>query len=123
MTRKKDRTSLHSGRKKSDAFNSEDERLFGHFFDDEKSEGKKENRSSDEELTSDDDSDGDSDSEDTDDEEDDGGQYMLDLLNNLDGSNKEESQKSEKDLSLAQMVKIPESEYSNSICEICCISS
>ena len=98
-----------------EAFNSEDERLFGHFFDDEKSEGKKENRSSDEELTSDDDSDGDSDSEDTDDEEDDGGQYMLDLLNNLDGSNKEESQSSEKDLSLAQMVKIPESEYSNSI--------
>lgn len=103
-----------------EAFNSEDERLFGHFFagEDSKkyggSKGETSNASSsDDELTSDDDTDDDSDDEENDDDDDDGGQYMLDLLNNLDGSTNDEDQKTE--LSLAQMVKIPESEYSNSI--------
>ena len=97
-----------------EAFNSEDERLFGHFFVEENIENKKETgnkkgrsdaSSSDDELTSEDDTD----------DDDDGGQYMLDLLNNLNGSNDSEDLKSKNSLSLAQMVKIPESDYSNSI--------
>ncbi len=98
-----------------EAFNSEDERLFGHFFagDDSEEIGSSKNgtlqrSSSDDEVTSEEDTD-----DDDDDDDDDGGQYMLDLLNNLDRSNDDKDKKSE--LSLAQMVKIPESEYSNSI--------
>ncbi len=104
-----------------EAFNSEDERLFGHFFagDDSKKYGgskgeTSDGSSSDDELTSGDDTDDDGDDEENDDDDDDdGGQYMLDLLNNLEQSNDGEDQKTE--LSLAQMVKIPESDYSNSI--------
>jgi len=101
-----------------EAFNSEDERLFGHLFvggDDEgndESSSQKERSitsSSDDEVTSEEDTDDDNDNND-------GGQYMLDLLNKLDGSNDgSDDGKSKNDLSLAQMVKIPESEYSNSI--------
>lgn len=102
-----------------EAFDSEDERLFGHFFAGEDGEGKDEiskqrdtrmTSSSDDEVTSEEDTD------DDDDDDNDGGQYMLDLLNKLDSSNDGgEDQKSKNDLSLAQMVKIPESDYSNSI--------
>lgn len=112
-----------------EAFNSEDERLFGHFFvegdkdgdgEDDDKNGKKRtlNSSSDDEVTSEEDTDDDDDDDDTSDEEDDddGGQYMLDLLNKLDDSkNRSNDGKGENKLSLAQMVKIPESDYSNSI--------
>eukprot|EP00535_Pseudo-nitzschia_heimii_P005933 CAMPEP_0197177914 /NCGR_PEP_ID=MMETSP1423-20130617/3350_1 /TAXON_ID=476441 /ORGANISM="Pseudo-nitzschia heimii, Strain UNC1101" /LENGTH=863 /DNA_ID=CAMNT_0042627537 /DNA_START=34 /DNA_END=2625 /DNA_ORIENTATION=+ len=98
-----------------EAFNSEDERLFGHFFIEGNEKGNDQNKyqhdptttlSSEEVITSE------SDTDDGDDDENDGGQYMLDLLNKLDtkiGSD------SKSDLSLAQMTKIPESEYSNSM--------
>jgi len=100
-----------------EAFNSEDERLFGHFFAGGDGEGKDEGSkqmSSDDEVTSDEDTDDNDD--DDDDDDNDGGQYMLDLLNKLDSSNDGgEDQKNNNGLSLAQMVKIPESDYSNSI--------
>ena len=101
-----------------EAFNSEDERLFGHFFVDGgdketySTEKKSTASSSEDEVTSEEDAD----SDDDDDEDNDGGQYMLDLLNKLDDANDESNGQKHKDsISLAQMVKIPESEYSNSI--------
>jgi len=129
-----------------EAFNSEDERLFGHYFekkndyveggsekyDDDNDDDKKKNLNdnkvnrknqkrildscSDDEVTSDEDTDDDSSvDENDDDDDDDGGQYMLDLLNKLDGSNNGGNDEGENKLSLAQMGKIPESDYSNSI--------
>jgi len=101
-----------------EAFNSEDERLYGHFFengdddeeeDDNEIHGKKKMSSassSENEVTSEEDDD--------DDEEEEDGQYMLDLLNKLDDSRSADG-KDVKKFSVAQMVKIPESEYSNTI--------
>jgi U3 small nucleolar RNA-associated protein 14 len=101
-----------------EAFNSEDERLFGHFFQDQDDEKKRKrpsglDSSEDEDVTSDEDGDSsDSDSDDEEADEEDDGQYMLELLNKLDSVN--DSNDSKK-LSVAQMGKIPESDYSNSI--------
>ncbi|VEU43548.1 unnamed protein product, partial [Pseudo-nitzschia multistriata] len=95
-----------------EAFNSEDERLYGHFFaddgeedDGEKSISSTSTSSSEAEVTSE---------EDDDDDDEDGGQYMLDLLNKLDDSGTGDDKNNDK-ISVAQMVKIPESDYSNSI--------
>jgi len=137
-----------------EAFNSDDERRYGHFFenlktrdymegdseddeeedsddDDDKNtndKGKKKKKNQkktldsddDDDVTSDEDSDDDtSDDDDDDDDDDDGGQYMLDLLNKLDGSNSgggnNDGEGDNSKLSLAAMGKIPESDYSNSI--------
>jgi U3 small nucleolar RNA-associated protein 14 len=102
-----------------EAFNSEDERIFGHFFVGGDSNVSHRDShvasSSDEEVTSGEDSGDDDDDDEEGDDDDDGGQYMLDLLNKLDGSNDEGGRKSKIELSSSQMAKIPESDYSNSI--------
>jgi U3 small nucleolar RNA-associated protein 14 len=81
-----------------EAFNSEDERMYGHFFEVKK----------DGDDNSDDEDDASSDDDD-DDDDDDGGQYMLDLLNNLDkpGAKNDDVQTN------SHMAGIPESEFSS----------
>jgi len=97
-----------------EAFNSDDERKYGAFF--EKSNKDKSDGGSEEESS---DSDEESDSEEEDglasddeDSEGDGGQYMLDLLAKLDSSNNEANQ-SKSSLKLASSIK--ESEFSSSV--------
>jgi U3 small nucleolar RNA-associated protein 14 len=90
-----------------EAFNSEDERMYGHFFTQ-----KGDMDDSDvEEGTSDDDDD---DDDDNDDDDDDDGQYMLSLLDKLESAGSK-LKNPEKPASIAQMAKLPESEYSSSI--------
>ena len=95
-----------------EAFNSEDERMFGHFFQEEDKDDEDHSIDSNEndENTSDDDG-SDEEGEEEDDDDDDGGLYMLNLLNNID-SEKKETEKSSKN---SQMTRIPESEYSSLI--------
>ena len=86
-----------------EAFNSEDERLFGHFFDQKElddSDSGNENVDTDDILSSYE--------ENSEDENDDGGQHMLDLLNNLDGPDEKNDD--------TNMAGIPESEYSSKKC-------
>src|SRR5688572_26205739 len=92
-----------------EAFNSEDERMYGHFFN--KKKGSEESEVSSDEGSDDaDDDDDDIDDDDDDDDEndvDDGGQYMLNLLEKLDTvQTKRDSS------SLSQMTHLPESEFS-----------
>ncbi len=98
-----------------EAFNSEDERMFGHFFESKgakRNERESEGDESDDDVTSEED--GDEDNSDDEDEEDDGGQYMLDLLNKLEAVGNKNKDTSKGD-SVAQMAKVAESEYSSSI--------
>lgn len=67
-----------------DAFNSEDERLFGHFFEKNGNEESSMASADDDGVTSESDTEED---EDNVEDESDGGQYMLDLLDRLDGPN------------------------------------
>jgi U3 small nucleolar RNA-associated protein 14 len=99
-----------------EAFNSEDERLYGHFFEGGDDDDDEDGDEDDDEVTSGSDNDDDEDDEEEE-EDDDGGQYMLDLLNRLDENNNNNNANANEDgrLSLAQMVKIPESDYSKSI--------
>ena len=85
------------------AFNSEDERMYGHFF------SNHERDNDEDEVTSEDEYE-DSESNDED-EEDDGGQYMLDLLDKLDSN----SDKKNDSQDVSQMANIKESEYSSSV--------
>jgi U3 small nucleolar RNA-associated protein 14 len=86
-----------------EAFNSEDERLYGHFFNNEDEE--------DENIINSDESDSNETME-SDEEEDDGGQYMLSLLDKLDTSTKNKNDPFSRE---SGMMNIPESEYSSSI--------
>ena len=102
-----------------DAFNSDDERKYGSFFD-QKSKGKKyssdDDDEDDEELDDsddDDDDENDSDEDESDVEEDDGGQYMLDLLKNLEGDNNKSSNEKANMSLLAP--RIPESQFASSV--------
>ncbi len=107
------------------AFNSDDERMYGSLF---KPKGpKKRNYDHVDSRDSDDDSivnDGDSDDDEddygsdegiaSDDEDGDGGQFMLDLLNNLDNKGKDTNEeKKEMRAALAHTSMIPESEFSS----------
>mmetsp|Transcript_58204 Transcript_58204/g.87738 ORF Transcript_58204/g.87738 Transcript_58204/m.87738 type:complete len:823 (-) Transcript_58204:59-2527(-) len=84
------------------AFNSEDERMYGHFF--ESKEDRDSNREN-EDISSDSDA---SSSDGDDDDDDDGGQYMLDLLNKLDKPTTKADEQTD-----SHMAGIPESEYSS----------
>jgi len=107
------------------AFNSEDERMYGDMFKRQsgKSEQSKqkaaESESDESSVASDDDNVSDEDSDDgiasdDDDENGDGGQYMLDLLSNLDKkSNDDQREKRDLRASMAQTSMIPESEFSS----------
>ena len=101
-----------------EAFNSEDERMYGHFFESKSKTKQLRPDASDEdedEATSDEDGEDEEDSdEDDDDDDDDGGEYMLKLLDKLDTVGKRRND-SEKSTSVAQMAKLSESEYSSSI--------
>ena len=100
-----------------EAFNSEDERQYGAMFKSSKSK----QQDSDADSDSDDDSeqsyDEDSDgiASDDDDEEGDGGQYMLDLLNNLDKKDDIQEQKQDARKKLAHSAMMQESEFSTAI--------
>ena len=91
-----------------EAFNSEDERMYGQFFEKGNRYDGKDHDDSEDEVTSDEDGDVSDDG----DEDDDGGQYMLDLLGKLGSAG---SKKTENESSVAAMAKIPESEFSSSI--------
>ncbi|CAB9499135.1 associated protein 14 homolog A [Seminavis robusta] len=91
-----------------EAFNSDDERKYGDFFDkDDDSDG------DDESVTS---QDSDEDSDDDDEEEGDGGQYMLDLLNQLDApKDDKDTAKKEQKAKAAASHQVPESEFASSV--------
>ena len=101
-----------------EAFNSDDERKYGSFFE-AQSKGRKSNKDNED----DDDEDGneddyseessDSESDESDAEEDDGGQYMLDLLKNIDNENN----KSDKGKTSTSLLAphIPESQFASSV--------
>jgi U3 small nucleolar RNA-associated protein 14 len=118
------------------AFNSEDERKYGALFNEKKKSSKEFSHSDDDdddddssadegdsddsdssEQSYDDDDDSDGIASDDDDEDGDGGQYMLDLLNNLD-ANKEDLKKQAKEdakKALAHSTMMKESEYSTMV--------
>jgi len=103
-----------------EAFNSEDERMYGRFFEDKTIKRRQGDDSSDEEkgdeITSEEDGDDDDDADDDSDEddEDDGGQYMLNLLDKLDTAS-HQKKADDKPAYAVEMAKLPESEYSSSI--------
>ena len=76
-----------------EAFNSEDERQYGAMFKSSKSKQQDSDSDSDDDSEQSYDEDSDGIASDDDDEEGDGGQYMLDLLNNLDKKDDIQEQK------------------------------
>ena len=105
-----------------EAFNSEDELRYGEFFVHSKKSTKAKDSASDDESdegssSEDQESDRSKDWADDSDEEDDGGQYMLDLLNNLDKQSNNEEKKKESNNAKIRMdvpaaaVHLPESEF------------
>ena len=104
-----------------EAFNSDDERKYGSFFAKNQSDDDGEKEGDEEEGTGSDDNDDDSDDGDGDDgdedeAEDDGGQYMLELLKKIDSSKSDKNKHGDKEvLSIKQMAKLQESEFSSSI--------
>jgi len=94
------------------AFDSDDERQYGSAF------AKKNNNSDSEDSEksqSDDDDDSDVFSVDDDEEDGDGGQFMLDLLNNMDKKDGDKQEKADARKAMAHSNLIPESEYSSAV--------
>lgn len=101
------------------AFNSDDERQYGSVFAGAKggdSDSDTASNSSDDEKSYSGDEDSDGIASDDDDDEGDGGQFMLDLLNNLDKKNDDEKkQKEEARKEMAHSKLMTESEYSSAV--------
>jgi U3 small nucleolar RNA-associated protein 14 len=96
-----------------EAFNSDDERKYGTFFEKfGKGDGSGDSEEEDSEEGSDDDE-GEGAASDDDDEEGDGGQYMLDLLDKMDGGDDKKNDSGHRSSGIASHVK--ESEFSSSV--------
>ena len=99
-----------------EAFNSDDERKYGSFFEQQSKSSKYNQNEDDDDDNSEDeheDEDSESESDESDAEEDDGGQYMLDLLKNIDNENNKSNEETTNTSILAP--HIPESQFAASV--------